>query len=62
MKRYLNMRTAYGVETVEELDSKDFKTLKEFRIELKRLVSEYIFAGMNVYTSQRCTNAWNKND
>ena len=58
MKKYFNMKSNYGVETVDQLDSKDFKTYKEFRNELIRLRNEYRIAGMQVYTSQRCTNEW----
>ena len=57
-KRYLNMKTVYGIETVDQLTSVDFNSYNEFRIELRRLVSEYRLAGMNVYTSQRCANNW----
>lgn len=53
MKRYLNLKTNYGTETVDELDSKNFKTFKEFKNELKRLINEYHILGMNVYSSQR---------
>jgi len=55
---YFNMRTNYGVETVDELNPADFTTHKEFRRERKRLVSEYHLSGMAVYTSQRCTKEW----
>lgn len=58
MIKYFNMKSNYGVETVDELDSKDFNTYKEFRNELIRLRNEYRIAGMQVYTSQRCTNEW----
>jgi len=58
MKRYLNMKSVYGIETVDELDIADFKTYKEFRTELRRLISEYHLAGMPVYSSQRCTKGW----
>ena len=58
MKKYFNMKSNYGVETVDQLDSKDFNTYKEFREELIRLREEYRLAGMDVYTSQRCTNEW----
>jgi len=51
--KYLNMKTNYGVETVDQLDPKDFKTFREFRQELRRLISEYRLAGMAVYSSQR---------
>lgn len=53
MKRYLNLKTNYGIETIDQLDSNDFKTFKEFKIELKRLINSYYKAGMNVYSSQR---------
>lgn len=56
--KYLNMKSNFGTETVDELDPKDFPTFKEFRAELRRLVSEYQLAGMNVYTSTRCTKDW----
>lgn len=60
MKKYLNMKSVYGVETVDELDSKDFPTLKEFRKEKSRLLTEYRIAGMAVYSSQRCDKTWNQ--
>lgn len=62
MKRYLNIITSYGVETVEELDSKNFATFEEFRVELRRLASEYHTAGMHIYISQRCDKNWNNNN
>ena len=55
---YLNMRTQYGVETVDELSRKDFSTNREYRAELKRLISEYRLAVMDVYVSQRCCRDW----
>jgi len=59
MKKYLNLRTVYGVETVDELNTEDFKTLSDFNRELKRLKSEYRLNNMNVYSSQRATKEWN---
>lgn len=59
MVRYLNMKTSYGVETVDSLDTSDFATNKEFRAELRRLISEYHLCGMNVYSSQRATHDYN---
>jgi hypothetical protein len=53
------MRTNYGVETVDQLDRDDFKTRKEFILELNRLISEYHLSGMQVYKSIRCTKDWN---
>lgn len=60
---YLNIKTVYGVETVDQLDRKDFSTYKDFCIELKRLKNEYRIASdcySSIYTSQRCTNDWKK--
>ncbi len=53
MKKYLNVKTSYGVETVDSLNSQDFATVTEFRKELHRLVSEYRLSGQDVYISQR---------
>jgi len=58
MVRYLNMVTSYGVETVDQLEQKDFNSYTEFKAELKRLINEYRLSGMNVYSSQRCTKDW----
>ena len=55
---YFNLKTNYETETVDELVSSDFNTLKEFRAEKYRLLREYRMAGMNVYLSSRCTNDW----
>ena len=60
MTKYLNMRSNYGVETVDELSTEDFETKKAFRAEINRLVSEYHLAGMPVYASSRCAKDWNK--
>lgn len=56
--KYFNIKTIYGVETVDELNPKDFIKYQEYRAELKRVVKEYRMAGMDVYISQRCTNDW----
>jgi hypothetical protein len=58
MTRYLNTRTNYGVETVGQLELKDFSDYKAFKVELRRLISEYSMCGMSVYSSQRCTKEW----
>lgn len=58
MKRYLNTRYNNGVETVDELDSADFETAKDFRNELKRLQFEYSLAGTNCWISKRSTKEW----
>ncbi len=58
MTRYLNVKSSWGVETVDQLETTDFPTWKEFRKELNRLVSEYHIAGIGVYVSSRCTKEW----
>jgi len=50
---YFNIKTIYGVETIDHLCKKQFKTIKEYKKELKRLKNEYILSGLNVYLSQR---------
>ena len=55
---YFNLRSSFGVETVDELCSSDFDTYKEFKAEVIRLVSEYRMCGMGVYTSSRSTKEW----
>lgn len=58
--KYFNIKSNYGTETVDELNPKDFKSYREFKKELNRLVKEYHIAGINVYISQRCDQTWNK--
>ncbi len=56
--RYFNLKTNQGTETVDQLEQKEFKTYKEYRKELNRLIQEYRLAGMNVYISSRSTKDW----
>jgi hypothetical protein len=58
MIKYLNLKTSYGVETVDQLDRAEFNSYKEFRAELLRLRREYHTAGMEVYASSRATKEW----
>lgn len=60
MKKYFNIKSVYGVETIDEIDSSDFTTLKDFRKEVKRLHREYNLTPMSVYISSRCTKEWKK--
>lgn len=57
---YLNLKTKYGIETVDCLDNKDFIFYKDYRKELIRLLNEYRLCGMNVYTSKRACKDWYK--
>jgi hypothetical protein len=53
MKRYINIKTQYGVETWESLNISDYNNLKEFRSEVKNIIKNYNLMGYNVYESQR---------
>jgi hypothetical protein len=55
---YINLKTCYGVETVDQLSQKDFSAYKDFIKELKRILYEYRLTGMAVYSSSRCTKDW----
>jgi hypothetical protein len=55
---YFNIKTIYGVETLDQLNRKNFQTYSEYIIELKRLKNEYRLAGMDIYLSQRATKEW----
>jgi len=57
--KYLNIKSHYGTETVDQLDPRDFTSFKEFRQELRRLLNEYHLSGMNVYISSRPDKTWN---
>jgi hypothetical protein len=59
MIRYINLKNSQGIETVDEIDSKDFPTLRAFKAEVKRLVKEYNQTPGGVYyASQKSTRAW----
>ena len=55
---YLNLKTAQGIETVDQLERNDFESFKEYKIELKNMIINYRLAGMNVYKSQRACKDW----
>ena len=61
MIKYINCKTSQGVETIDVLDSNDFKDSKEFKREIRRLISEYNMAGMNAYISIRSTKSYRMN-
>lgn len=56
--KYFNIKTTYGVETIDQLDTKDFNSYKDYIAELRRLKNEYKLVGMNVYLSQKATKEW----
>lgn len=55
---YLNMKTKQGVETVDEFTREQNQTPIEFRKYVSKMITEYRIAGMQVYSSQRCTKEW----
>lgn len=55
---FLNAKTSEGIETIDELNKGDFKTIKEFKQELKRLIQEYKLIGLNIYPSSRACKNW----
>lgn len=60
---YLNLRTPYGVETIDEFTQGENAPIetREFRIYVNQMVREYHLTNQNVYKSQRCTNEWKCN-
>ena len=59
MIRYINTRSFGNVETIDEFNSDDFESVREFKVELRHLVREYESAfNAPVYISQRCTKEW----
>ena len=58
MTRYLNWKGPKGRETVDELNSSDFTSFREFKKELRRLIGEYQMVGMVVYSSSRKCQNW----
>lgn len=57
---YLNMRTSYGVETVDSFTRGEDSPadVKEFRKYVSQMVSEYHLSGQPVYRSSRPTKDW----
>ncbi len=60
MIRYFNFKGPYGIETIDQINREDFRSSKDFKMEIFRLVREYNIAGIPVYISQRCDKRWGK--
>ena len=60
MKRYINCKPdGRNVETVDELDSGDYGSIKEFYTAVRFLLSEYRLAFVcQVWASQKSTKEW----
>ena len=55
---YINMKSSYGTETVDEVNTTEFPNPKEFRKAVRNIIVDYRQGGMPVYTSSRCTKDW----
>lgn len=55
---FLNMKTNFGTETVDEFTQEEGQTIKKFRLYVNQMVKEYHLTGQHVYKSSRCTNDW----
>jgi len=51
--KYINIKSQYGTETIDQINRTDFNTYKEYKTELRNLITNYRLIGMNVYISQR---------
>ena len=60
--KYFNIKSVYGVETVDQIDKNDFKVYSEYKKELISMLYNYRLAGMAVYLSNRCTKEWKQKD
>lgn len=63
MRKFINIRTSEGVETIEEMHSTDYASMDAFKATLTTRIGSYrmIFKRADVYASQRCTKEWTGN-
>ena len=57
---YLNLKSQYGVETVDQFTQGENapQNWKEFRKYVNEMLINYLESGMQVYKSQRATKEW----
>jgi hypothetical protein len=53
MTKYINIKTQYGVETIESVERDNFYTFSAYKKEVRRLINEYKLMGYNAYPSKR---------
>lgn len=58
---YLNIRSNYGTETVDEFTIDNGQSKRDFRKHVNEMNREYHKAGIDTYKSRRSTNDWKKN-
>ena len=56
--KYINIKTNYGTETLDQIRQQEFKTRRDYIKEYKRLLYEYRLNGQSVYLSQRACKNW----
>jgi len=56
--KYINIKTNYGTETLDEIRQKEFKTRRDYIKEYKKLLYEYRLSEQSVYLSQRASKDW----
>ncbi len=56
--KYINIKTDYGIETLDEIRLQEFKTRRDYIKECKRLLNEYRLNVQSVYLSQRACKDW----
>ncbi|WNA15667.1 hypothetical protein XaC1_24 [Xanthomonas phage XaC1] len=63
MKRYINAKSGSVTETIEELDSKDFASMNDFKNTLATRVGSHrmTLKSFKVYVSSRCDKSWTGN-
>jgi hypothetical protein len=55
---YFNQKNQNGIETINQLNSKDFSSKSDYKKECFRLLQEYKGQGINAYLSQRACKNW----
>ena len=58
--KYINIKTDYGIETIDEIRLQEFKTRIDYIEEYKRLLNEYRLNGLNAWLSIRPCKNWSE--
>jgi hypothetical protein len=58
--KYINIKTDYGIQTIDEIRLQEFKTRIDYIKEYKRLLNEYRLNGLNAWLSLRACKNWSE--
>jgi hypothetical protein len=58
--KYINIKTDYATETLDEIRREEFKTNRDYIKEYKRLLNEYRLNGLNAWLSIRPCKNWSE--